>query len=205
MKNINYIINGVLALAVVVLYILHFSVKDEPAGIPGAASSSVGEMNSMPVAYINMDSLLQNYNYSKDLNEIIIRKEENMRANINQQRSALEVEVQDFQRKVNNNAFLSRERAEQEQQRLLKKQDELQNYGDRQTQELLAQHQRLTEQLRDSLISQLKTFNMDKGYRIIFSNTAKDNIILADDSYDITGELIKYLNSRYSPSSAPLK
>jgi outer membrane protein len=156
----------------------------------------------MPVAYINMDSLLQSYSYSKDLNEIIIRKEENMRTNINQQRSALEAELQEFERKLNNGGFLTRERAEQEQQRLLKKRDDLQSYGERQTQDLLAQHQKLTEQLRDSLISQLKDFNKAKGFQIIFSNTAKDNIILADDAYDITNELVKYLNARYSPSSA---
>lgn len=202
----NYIINGVLAVAVLILFILHFSGRKEKAGGASETPAHVTETASMPVAYINMDSLLQNYNYSKDLNEVIIRKEENMRANINQQRSALELEVQDFQRKLNNSAFLSRERAEQEQQRLLKKQDELQAYGERQTQDLLAQHQRLTEQLRDSLISQLKDFNRDRGYQIIFSNTAKDNIILADNAYDITNDLVKYLNSRYSPTTAaPLK
>ena len=44
--------------------------------------------------------LLLNYNYSKDLNEIILKKQENSRANITQKARSLQGEMQDFQRKV---------------------------------------------------------------------------------------------------------
>jgi outer membrane protein len=125
-----------------------------------------------------------------------MRKEENARANVNQQANSLQSEFQDFQRKVTNNAFLTRERAEQEQQRLLKKQQELEAYDNRLTQELL------TEQLRDSLVAQLKIFNQDKQFQIIFSNIGNDNILLSEDAYDITAELILFLNKNYSPSSS---
>ena len=200
MKNINYITNVALAIAVVILFVLHFT--DRKHSEPDSANAAADEVpTEMPVAYINMDSLLQNYNYAKDLNEIILRREENVRASLNQQTAALESEAIDFRRKLDNNAFLTRERAEQEQQRPLKKEQELKIYESRQTQELLADHQRLTEQLRDTLISQLRVFNQAKGFRIIFSNTAKDNIILGDEVYDITSELVKYLNNRYAPAS----
>ncbi|MDR2498450.1 MAG: OmpH family outer membrane protein [Tannerellaceae bacterium] len=199
MRNINYITNAVLAVAVVVLFVLHFT--DRKPSLPVSENTASGEATAdMPVAYINMDSLLQNFDYAKDLNEIILRREENVRASLNQQTASLESEVMDFRRKIDNNAFLTRERAEQEQQRLLKKEQELKVYENRQTQELLAEHQRLTEQLRDTLISQLRVFNQAKGFRIIFSNTARDNIILADDVYDITDELVKYLNEKYTPA-----
>ncbi|MDR2496814.1 MAG: OmpH family outer membrane protein [Tannerellaceae bacterium] len=199
MKNINYITNGALAIAVVILFVLHFT--DRRPGAPDSSADTAGEvMTDMPVAYINMDSLLQNYNYAKDLNEVILSREEHVRANLNQQTAALESEAIDFRRKLDNNAFLTRERAEQEQQRLMKKEQELKISENRQTQELLAEHQRLTEQLRDTLISQLRVFNRAKGFRIIFSNTAKDNIILADDVYDITNELVVYLNNKYAPA-----
>jgi outer membrane protein len=200
MKNINYIINGVLAVAVIILFVMQFAEKKEP-GDQGSAVKTEGDFSvTLPVAYVNMDSLLQNYNYYKDLNEIIIRKEENARANVNQQGSRLKSEIQDFQRKVENNAFLTRERAEQEQQRLLKKQQDLEALDNRLTQELMAEHQKLMEQLRDSLSAQLKLFNKDKNYQIIFSNI-NDNILLAGDVYDITGELLVFLNKNYSPSN----
>ena len=116
MKNINYVINGVLAVAVVILYIMQFSGKKE-SSVTRTFASAGDTTALLPIAYVNVDSLLLNYNYSKDLNEIILKKQENSRANITQKARSLQGEMQDFQRKVENNAFLTRERAEQEQQR----------------------------------------------------------------------------------------
>ena len=200
MKNINYIINGVLALAVVILFVLQFTGKKE-SGVTRTFTAEENASGLLPIAYVNVDSLLLNYNYSKDLNEIIIKKQENSRASVNQKLRALQVEMQDFQRKVENNAFLTRERAEQEQNRLVKKQQELQDFDSRLAQELVAEQQRLNEQLRDTLVSQLKVYNKDKGYQVILSNTMGDNILLAGDSYDITQEVIEYLNKNYAPAS----
>ena len=106
--------------------------------------------------------------------------------------------MQEFQRKIENNAFLTRERAEQEQQRLLQKQQELQELDARLSQELMNEQQKLNEQLRDTVVAQLKVFNKDKGYQIIYSNTLGDNILLANDIYDITAEVLDYLNKNYS-------
>ncbi|GHT30495.1 hypothetical protein AGMMS49574_10300 [Bacteroidia bacterium] len=202
MKNINYIINGVLAVAVIVLFVLHFSGKKDAGVAPARVSAEGGITGTLPIAYVNMDSLLQNYNYSKDLNEIIVRKEENARANVNQQASSLESEIQDFQRKIANNAFLTRERAEQESQRLEKKRQDLQAYDNRLSNELLTEHQKLTEQLRDSLVAQLKIFNQDKKYQIIFSNIGNVFFFKQKTAYEITAELILFLNKNYSPSAA---
>ena len=200
MKNINYIINGVLALAVVILFVLQFTGKKE-SGVTRTFTAEENASGLLPIAYVNVDSLLLNYNYSKDLNEIIIKKQENSRASVNQKLRALQVEMQDFQRKVENNAFRTRERADQERNRLVKKQQELQDFDSRLAQELVAEQQRLNEQLRDTLVSQLKVYNKDKGYQVILSNTMGDNILLAGDSYDITQEVIEYLNKNYAPAS----
>ena len=200
MKNINYIINGVLALAVVILFVLQFTGKKE-SGVTKTFTAEESASGLLPIAYVNVDSLLLNYNYSKDLNEIIIKKQENSRASVNQKLRSLQTEMQDFQRKVENNAFLTRERAEQEQARLMKKQQELQDFDNRLAQELVSEQQRLNEQLRDTLVSQLRVYNKDKGYQVILSNTMGDNILLAGDAYDITNEVIEYLNKNYAPAS----
>ncbi len=196
MKNINYVINGVLAVAVVILFVMQFSGKEETKEVR-SVSSGDGISGVLPVAYINVDSLLENYNYAKDLNEIILKKSENSRASVNQKATSLRLEMQDFQRKIENNAFLTRERAEQEQQRLLQKQQELQDLDARLSKELMDEQQKLNEQLRDTVVSLLKVYNKDKGFQIIYSNTLGDNILLADDIYDITAEVLDYLNKNY--------
>lgn len=200
MKNINYLINGVLAVAVVILFVMQFSGKKETKNVRPITSGE-NLTGTLPVAYINVDSLLENYNYAKDLNEIILKKSENSRASVNQKATTLRSEMQEFQRKIENNAFLTRERAEQEQQRLLQKQQELQDLDARLSQELMAEQQKLNEQLRDTVVAQLKVFNKDKGYQIIYSNTLGDNILLANDIYDITAEVLEYLNKNYSTTA----
>lgn len=197
MKNINYVVNGVLAIAVIILFVMQFSGKNETKTVKNI-SSGEAPGGIMPVAYVNVDSLLENYNYAKDLNEIILKKSENSRASVNQKANSLRTEMQEFQRKIENNAFLTRERAEQEQQRLLQKQQELQELDARLSQELLAEQQKLNEQLRDTVVAQLKVYNKNKGFHIIYSNTMGDNILYAQDGYDITAELLEYLNKNYS-------
>ncbi|MCD7977698.1 MAG: OmpH family outer membrane protein [Tannerellaceae bacterium] len=198
MKNINYVINGVLAVAIVILFVLQFSGKKETNVTKAAFTSDENLSGILPIAYVDMDSLLMNYNYYKDLSEVILKKEENSRANINQKANALRTEVQDFQRKLENNAFLTRERAAQEEQRLMNKQQELQELDNHLAQELMLEQQQLMSQLRDSLVAQLNIFNQTKGYQVILSNTGMDNILIAGDAYNITGELIEYLNKSYS-------
>ena len=197
MRNINYVINGVLAVAVVILYVMQFSGKKE-SGVTRNFTPTKDATALLPIAYVNVDSLLLNYNYSKDLNEIILKKQENSRANITQKARSLESEMQDFQRKIENNAFLTRERAQQEQDRLVKKQQELQNLDNQLAQELMQEQQKLNEQLRDTIVSQLRAFNQDKGFQVVFSNTVGDNILLAGENYNITSELLDYLNKNYA-------
>ena len=201
MKNINYVINGVLAVAVVILFVMQFSGKKEASVAPVFAEN--GDSTSLlPIAYVNVDSLLANYYYAKDLGERIVKKQEDFRANIGQEMRNLQNDAMDFQRKLENNAFLTRERAEQENQRIMKKKQDLDERAAKMDQELSAEQLKLNEQLRDTIVAQLTEFNKAKGYQIIFSNSMGDNILIANHAYDITAELLDILNKNYVPNSA---
>ena len=198
-NNVNYVIQGILAIAVIILFVMYFSGKKSNTPAMRSATAESGEqIAGFPVEYINVDSLLLKYNFSIDLNEQILKKQENARANYTQKARSLQSEAEEFQYKLQNGAFATRERAEQEQQRLMKKQQELQELDSRLTQELMEQTQAMNEQLRDTVVHYLKQYNQGKGYQIIFSNTAGSPIFLADDAYNITNEIVEYLNKRYS-------
>ena len=202
MKKSNfYIINGVLAVAIIVLYILHFTSQPSSAKKTQIQFNLEDSTLTLPVAYINVDSLLINYNFAKDLNEALMRKEENSRATLNQKESQLNAAAQEFQRKLQNNAFLSQERAEQEQQRILKMQQEYQEMAQKLSREFMLEQQKLNLQLADTIKVNLVEFNKNKNYEIIFSNTASDNILNADEKYDITQEVIRFLNNKYGPTT----
>ena len=200
MKNFNLISNGVLLVAVIVLFYFQFHGKQqsESQGVIVASGNTL-KYTKLPVAYINVDSLLANYKFAKDLNETLLRKQENSRASLNEKAKVLQGEMADFQKKVENNAFLSRERAETEQRRLVGKQQELQQMEQRLSSELMVQQQKMNEQLRDTINAFLKEYNKTKGYDLILSNTMSDNILFAKPSYNITKEVVEKLNEKYNP------
>lgn len=156
----------------------------------------------LPIAYINVDTLLLNYELAEELREQLMRKQENSQANLNQKARQLESEAAEFQRKYENNAFLSQERAQSEYQRIGQKQQNLQDLQRQLETEFANEMQSMNERLRDSIYSYLEYYNQIKKYEMIFSNQGNDNIMLANPAYDITAEILEGLNQRYNPSSA---
>ncbi|HOH55036.1 MAG TPA: OmpH family outer membrane protein [Paludibacteraceae bacterium] len=196
MKKFLLISNVVLFIAVIVLFILFFHSKSTCTESFPLAKRDTLNAHNLPIAYINVDSLLLKYQFAKDANESLIKKQEDSRLTINSRARELQGEMNEFQRKLENNAFLSRERAEQEHTRLLKKQQELQNLDGQLTQQLVQEQQKMSEELRDTINAFLKEYNKDGKYQLILSNTAGDNILFAPEGYDITDEVVKLLNER---------
>lgn len=194
MNKLQIVINVVLVAAVAALFVIFYSdKKTAPSEVVVAESSEV-----MPVAYLNVDSLLANYTFAQEASDKLMSKQEDARVKMNTKLRTFQNEVADFQRKLENNAFLSRERAEKEQQRLAKKEQELQELEAKLTQDIMLENQKLNLQLADSLTNFLQLFNADGRYHIILSNTAKDNVLMAGEQYDITDDVIEGLNARYT-------
>lgn len=198
MKHKNTLIQLALALSILVLYILHFCSNSRcPSTREHVKSATNAPSAHLPVAYINIDSLLLNYNYSKDLNEVLVRKRENAQATLTQKARQLDTEMKEFQRKHENNAFLSEQSFKSQQQDLMKKQQNLQALEQNLSQELVKEQQKMNEQLRDSVYRFLRSYNKTKKYQIIISNNMNDNIMIADPVYNITDNVVKILNSQY--------
>lgn len=196
MKNVLLFTNAVLAVAVVILFVLVLGNRTcQQSGEPVAMNDSLCTAR-LPITYINVDSLLLNYQFAKDANEVLIKQEEDSRLTFNTKARQLQEEVADFQKKLENNAFLSRERAEREQTRLMQKQQELQELEAKLSQELFAKQQKVNEQLRDTITNFLNEYNKVKKFEVILSNTANDNVLHADKKYDITAEVVAELNRR---------
>jgi outer membrane protein len=153
----------------------------------------------LPIAYINVDTLLAYYQLAKDANEQLLQGQEDSKQRINARAKQLQADMASFENKMRNNAFLSREKAEEENNRLVAKQKELQDLNQQLTNQLIAQQQRFNEQLRDTINQFLKTYCPAKHYQIVLStNSMNDNVLYAADGYDITKDVIKELNARYA-------
>ncbi len=193
MNKIQILINVILVASVAALFAIFFSQKN-----PATQQETLAETSEiMPIAYLNVDSLLANYTFAQEASDKLMTKQEDARLKMNTKLRTFQNEVADFQRKLENNAFLSRERAEKEQQKLAKKEQELQELEAKLTQDIMIENQKLNQQLSDSLNSFLDAFNADGRFHVILSNTAKDNVLMANEAYDITDEVIEGMNARY--------
>lgn len=195
MNKIQNVINSILATAVVALFVLFF-VDKNAAKTQVTDVTEVAEGN-LPIAYLNVDSLLVNYTFAQEAQERLMTKQEDARLKLNTKARTLQNEMQDFQRKLDNNAFLSQERAQSEYQRIQKKQQDLEELEAKLTQDILEENQALNLQLADSLTAFLESFNADGRFHVILSNAAKDNVLMADPAYDITSTVVNGMNARY--------
>jgi outer membrane protein len=175
--------------------------QNSAAASGDAVAAGVAGSSNMKIAYVEIDSLLANYNFCKDLNELMIKKEENIRTTLNEKGKKLDADAKEFQRKYENNGFASQDRAQQEYQRIQKQQADLQALQEKLSNELANENQQNSLQLRDSINSFLKEYNKDKGYDLIISNTGFDNLLYANPAYNITQEIIDGLNKRYNPGT----
>ena len=155
----------------------------------------------LPIAVVNVDSLLNNYDLALEENERLMRKQEDITLDLNQRARSLENEMIDFQKKLENQAFLSRERAEAEQRRLMKKEQDLQLLGQEKQAELLQDNQQVGIRVQDSINSAIRTLNANGKYHLVITTSAlNNNVLFAAPEYDITDEAIELLNARHNNS-----
>ena len=163
---------------------------------PVAADSAT---SGMKVAYVEVDSLMTQYDFAKDYSVTLQKKSNNARNTLTQKGNALQAAVNNFQQKMNNNGFTSREQAASQQAAIERQQRDLQELQARLENELANETAKFNEALRDSLQNFLKAYNQDKQYDMILSK-AGDNILMANKKYDITNDVINGLNKRYKPA-----
>ena len=166
---------------------------EQPASSDTAASG-------MKIAIIEVDSLMTQYTFAKDYSVTLERKSNNARNTLTQKGNALQAAVNNFQQKLNNNGFQSREQAASVQNAIQRQQNDLQALQARLENELASETAKFNEALRDSLLNFLLVYNKDKKYDLILSK-AGDNILYAETKYDITQDVINGLNKRYKPAA----
>ncbi len=161
-----------------------------------AATSGDG----IKIAYVEVDSLMTQYDFAKDYSVTLQKKSNNARNTLTQKGNALQAAVNNFQQKMNNNGFTSREQAASQQAAIERQQRDLQELQARLENELASETAKFNEALRDSLQNFLKDYNNDKQFDMILSK-AGDNILFANKKFDITQDVINGLNKRYKPAA----
>lgn len=164
---------------------------------PVAAENNAG---GMKIAYVEVDSLMTQYEFCKEFTLILQKKSNNARNTLNQKGQQLQSAAANFQQKLQNNGFTSREQAEGQQAAIQRQQQSLQELQARLENELANETAKYNDALRDSLMHFLDAYNKDKKYDLILTKQG-DNILYAAKHFDITNDVINGLNKRYKKNS----
>jgi len=199
MKNLSLVLNAVLLVAVAALFIIVLSDGSEKKEEANQQTTKE-EVQDYPIAYINTDSLLINYEYARFLNEELLTEEESSRADFNERLRVFQDDMRSFQRKVQNNGFLSLERAQNEERRLREKEQELQELNNQMSNNLMRQQNQMNRELRDTITGFLEEYTKKHPYKLVLSNTMGDNILFANKALNITDAVVEQLNKRYESS-----
>ncbi len=152
----------------------------------------------LSIAYVDLDSLIANYEYAKELEMKLVNKMENDRANLNSRLASLAKRQEEFQRKVQNNGFLSQSSAEQQYNALMQEQEKLQADAARIDAENLQAQQQMMKELSDAVRAYINEYNKTAGYDVIFDRAAT---LYIGDAYNITQDIIDGLNKKNNKAS----
>lgn len=197
--KLSYIINGVLAIAIIILFVLHFSgiKKSDKKEISKPAIVNLDGSKSTDIAFVDIDSLLLNYRLSEDLNDAFLQRQENLKSEFSYKARKLEDDVAEFQKKISRGGFLTQQRAEDEQNKLVMRQQELQTLEMELSNRLMVEQQQMTIELYDSIVSYVEYYNQDKNFTYILGNSQGGGLLYAHQGLNITSEVLNGLNERY--------
>ena len=148
------------------------------------------------IVYINTDSLMMKYNLAIKLNEEFLKKQEERRSELNIKARSFEQEAQEFQKKLQTNAFLSEQRAIEARDNVLVKEQNLQRLQQEMLDKMNTEQQEMTKKLFDKVTAFLKTYTAEKGYDMVLSTSVGGNVLFAVDGYDITNDVVSGLNAQ---------
>lgn len=192
MNKTNQILNGIIIAALILLYVLFFNQKKDVVEPVKAVAGTES------IVYVNIDSLLLNYNMAKDLNEAFLKKQEERRTNFNIKAKSLEKEAITLQKKIQNHGFITQSREQQAQRNFMVKRNKLQKIQEEYSLKAQAEQANMNKELYEKIMSYLKVYNKQKGYDIILSTTKGGTVFYAKQGYNITNDVLKGLNKGYS-------
>ena len=185
----------ILFLAISAALALTACTKNEKAAAP-VAEDNKEEATGLKVAFVEVDSLMSQYQFCKDYTILLNKKGENAQNTLQQKQRTLQQHAAALQKKYESNGFTTRDELERAQNQLNKEQQDLAELEQRLSNELAMENLKLNEELRDSIQAFLKVYNKAKKFDYILSRQG-DNILFANPKMDITKEVVAGLNKRY--------
>jgi len=189
MKKLSLLLNLILILAVGFLYYKVYN----PSQVTSKVATTGEYMPSNGIVYIDSDTLLAHYEFFKDLKAGFEQKQDSIDKMLEFKGRALEKDVQLYQEKAGTMSAEQRSRTEEQ---LMGRQENLVSLRRKLLSELSDEEDKINDSLHNSLHDYLKEYNKEKNYLFILGYQRGTGILLANDSLDVTREVLSGLNNK---------
>ncbi len=200
MKRLPLILSVICLAAVGLMYVLYFTGKKEGdiyAGQSDKEFAIKADIAANQIAYINIDTVVNNYDLYFDLKQKFENKYKTSEAELSSKEKAYKKEVEDYQYKIQR-GLVTRSEAQQLEQQILNEQQNLLKLQEDLRMELAEEEQVMLRQVLNNIMVYLEELQSDYKYQFVFGTTAiGGNVLYADKNLDITRQVIKGLNERY--------
>ncbi len=187
MKSISWIVNGVLAIAIVVLFVLHFNTNITPL------KTAITDKGGIKIAYFEIDSIQNSYEFFKEVKSSLQVKDMENTKQLTNLKNEYIAKYQELQK---NAQFLSQAEVASRQQDLVKAEKNYTAKEQQLSQELQEESFKRLQEVKKKIEVFLANYNKNKEFAFILSSNA-DLMYYKDTTYDITADIIKGLNADY--------
>lgn len=194
MKKLPLILSVVSLVAIALMFVLEFTDKDESS--EQSRVEGVEMTASAGIPYVEVDSLIYNFEYYFELREGLLVKQQKAESELNAKGKKYETGAKDYEDKVRK-GLVTRATAAQMEQDLLQQQQELVNLRDQRQYELMEEEQVMNRQVIEYIYGFLETYAAEYNYQYILGKSFGGQIMFSDPSLDITEDVLEKLNKAY--------
>lgn len=190
----HWILEGLLAAAVIALFILHFAGN----GKKTVAIEKPAEVGNGEIVYINIDTINEHYELIKILTDSIDADKQKQAVVFQNRQKALEQKLANFQQNYSSGS-LTPQQAQYAQQGLEEESNRLQNDYAQALESLEARYIAAQKQMNDSLLAAAKRVNAtyNASYIFAYQGSGGSQLLYADAAHDITQEVLIELNKSF--------
>lgn len=168
----------------------------------GVVADSATSTKNLKIAYVLIDTLTSQYELYKEASENFQNKRNNAEARITKKGQNFAMQLEQFQNKLRANQ-LTQMQAEKEQARLAKLQQDLQDLEVSLSASLQEEYQKELQALTDTIQTFMSVYAKGKGYDFVLCKSSGiDNVLYANEEYDVTAEVVAALNEKYFTQKA---
>jgi outer membrane protein len=193
------IVNLVLFAGLIILYLLFFLNRPDSGGKQAEQAVAKASKGNMKVAFVNNDSILVNYDLVKKLKKELQAKGDRYSAEVASKQAGFEKDAAYFQEQVQKKA-ISEQSAQEIYGSLMENQQKIYDLRDKYASELQISEADMNIVLLDSVMNFLKRYNTKYKFDYILGFNKGGNILYANDTLDITKDVLREMNEEYKAS-----